>query len=54
MVQARRLDEVITKLEDKRSNMKVQCRNKHEWLAENKREMENNYEDQIKNLQEQF
>ena len=52
VTQSKKLDERISKLQEDLSNNKVTATNKHNSLMENKREMENAFEERIKNLTE--
>lgn len=54
MMVNKKLDDQISKLEEQRSNIGAQSKNKYDWLNENKREMENQKEEEIKQLQEAF
>ena len=50
MIAIKRKDDIIGKLGDEITNASIQNKNKYDQLAENKREMENAYEERIKTL----
>ncbi len=52
-MKVKRLEDTIAKLQEENSNMQVTAKNKYDSLMENKREMENAFEERIKQLAEQ-
>ena len=54
MMKVRKYEDRIVKLQEELSNSQVQAKNRYDSLNENKREMENAFEEKIAQLQEQF
>lgn len=54
IMKVKRLEDQIVKLQEELSNSQVQAKNRYDSLNENKREMENAFEEKIKQLAEQF
>lgn len=47
-MKVKRLEDTIIKLQEELSNTQVQAKNRYDSLSENKREMENAFEEKIK------
>ncbi len=52
IMKVKNLEDEITKLSDDNGNAQVQAKNRYDSLNENKREMENAFEERIKQLAE--
>jgi cilia- and flagella-associated protein 57 len=52
IMKVKRLEDTILKLQEELSNSQVQAKNRYDSLNENKREMENAFEEKIKQLAE--
>ena len=48
IMKVKRQDDIIAKLQEELSNSQVQAKNRYDSLNENKREMENAFEERIK------
>jgi hypothetical protein len=54
LMKMKKLEDAIAKANDDLSNSQVQAKNRYDSVNENKREMENSFEEKIKQLAEQF